>query len=69
MLSQGQLLREFSNHMIRRQKVPTALISVTIRPVEALYRALGKCYAPQHPEGIWIAIIFVPDDANTKPRL
>lgn len=70
MLSQRQLLREFSNHMIRRQSVHTALISVTVRPVEALYRALEKCYAsqqdPEDPEEIWIAIIFVPDDASTK---
>ncbi|KAJ5213372.1 hypothetical protein N7449_000541 [Penicillium cf. viridicatum] len=69
MLSQRELLHEFSNHMIRRQRVPTALISVTVRPVEALYRALEKCYASQEdPEEIWIAIIFVPDDANTKPH-
>ncbi|CAI7574471.1 unnamed protein product [Penicillium crustosum] len=71
-LSQRLLLREFSSHMIRRQKVPTALISVTVRPVEALYRALEKYYAPQQdpedPEEIWIAIIFVPHDASTKPH-
>ncbi|KAJ5528888.1 hypothetical protein N7527_002281 [Penicillium freii] len=57
--------------MRRKQEVPTALISVTVRPVEALYRALEKYYAsqqdPEEPE-IWIAIIFVPDDANTKPH-
>ncbi|KAJ5413127.1 hypothetical protein N7465_005432 [Penicillium sp. CMV-2018d] len=61
-LSQRQLLHEFSNHMRRRQIVPTALISVTVRPVEALYRALEKYYASQQdledPEEIWIAIIF-----------
>lgn len=72
MLPQGQLLREFSNHMIRRQRVPTALISVTVRSVEALYRALEKYYIwqqdPENLEEIWIAIIFVPDDANMKPH-
>ncbi|KAJ9492012.1 hypothetical protein VN97_g1253 [Penicillium thymicola] len=49
--------------------VPTALISVTDRPVEALYRALEKCHASQEdPKEIWIAILFVPDDANTQPH-
>ncbi|KOS46811.1 hypothetical protein ACN38_g2276 [Penicillium nordicum] len=68
-LSHGDLLREFSNHMIRGQRVPTALISVTDRPIEALYRALEKYHAKQEdPKEIWIAIIFVPDDANTQPH-
>ncbi|KAJ5969600.1 hypothetical protein N7501_005848 [Penicillium viridicatum] len=58
--------------MRQRQIVPTALISVTVCPVEALYRALEKYYAsqedPKDIEEIWIAIILVPDDANTNPH-
>ncbi|KAJ5607206.1 hypothetical protein N7537_003825 [Penicillium hordei] len=55
--------------MIRRQRVPTALISVTICPIEALYRASERCYVlqqdPEDPAEIWIVIIFGLDDANT----
>jgi hypothetical protein len=71
-LSNYELRREFNNHRNRTRKVPTALVSVSIRPLEALHRALAKCYAPQKyaedPEKIWIAILFVPDDARIKPH-
>ncbi|KAJ5464318.1 uncharacterized protein N7458_000004 [Penicillium daleae] len=71
-LSHHELLHEFANHRIRTKKVPTALVSVTVRPLEALQRALAKFYTPQEyaegPKEIWIAILFVPDDAKIKPH-
>lgn len=71
-LSDDELLDEFENHRDLRNRVPTALVSVTVRPLEALHRAFTKCYASQeHPEDaedIWIAILFVPDDARIMPH-
>lgn len=58
-------MHEFELHRHLEQKEPTALVSVSDRPIEALHRAFVKYYN-QHedPQNIWIAIISVPDREN-----
>jgi hypothetical protein len=54
-------LYEFNNHRIRSKKVPTALVCMILRPIEALYRAFAKyCEDGKHPKDIWIASLFIP---------
>jgi hypothetical protein len=67
-LSQAGLLNEFDLHRDRANRLPTALVSVTDRPIEALHRGFEKVYnLNEEPEEIWIAIIFVPDtDVKTE---
>ncbi|KAL4874964.1 hypothetical protein BJY04DRAFT_202859 [Aspergillus karnatakaensis] len=63
-LSQTELLDEFDRHRNKANRTPTALISVTDRPIEALHRGFDKyCNMGEDPAQIWIAIIFVPDAA------
>jgi hypothetical protein len=50
---------------MRENKQPTALVSVTDRPLEALHRALAEYYdTNKDPGSIWIVIIRVPDGGN-----
>ncbi|KAL4736248.1 hypothetical protein BDV11DRAFT_194294 [Aspergillus similis] len=69
-LSEMELLREFNKHQIRENTQPTALVSVTNRPLEAVNRALAKYYHyGEAPEAIWIAIIRIPGGENyNRPR-
>jgi hypothetical protein len=67
-LSQAELICEFERHRNRANRVPTALGSVTDRPIEAFHRGFKKFYnLDEDPEQIWIVIIFVPGtDAKTE---
>ncbi|CAG8908885.1 unnamed protein product [Penicillium egyptiacum] len=69
-LTKEDRLHEFNIHRDRNNKQPTALVSVTDRPLEALHRALAKYYdSDEDPGRIWIVIIRVPDGAdNNGPR-
>lgn len=65
-LSERDLLYEFDIHRIRENRQPTALVSVTKRPLEALNRALAKYYhSYEDPGEIWIAIIQVPGSGKS----
>lgn len=60
-LSKSELLSNFRQHSISYQKKPTALVSATDRPIEALHRAFMKYYhSDDEKHSIWIAIISVP---------
>lgn len=60
-LSESDLFRQFELHNDRRNRIPTALVSVSDRPIEALHRAFDKYYNwGEDPSTIWIAIISVP---------
>ncbi|GFF60995.1 hypothetical protein IFM51744_10551 [Aspergillus udagawae] len=66
-LSQAELLFQFDRHRDRANRIPTALVSVSDRIIEALHRGLEKYYnLSEDPGRIWIAIIFVPDTDATK---
>lgn len=43
-LSRAELLDEFGRHKIKENRTPTALISASVRPIEALHRVLQKYY-------------------------
>lgn len=61
------LLYEFDIHRIRGNRQPTALVSVTNRPLEVLNRALAKYYRSYEDTGkIWIVIIRLPDGRNSN---
>lgn len=65
--TEKELLREFDIHRMRENKQPTALVSVTDRPFEALHRALAKhYYSYEDPGRSWIVIIRVPDGGNNN---
>jgi hypothetical protein len=56
--TEAKVLDQFDNHRIRERKRPTALVPVTCRPLEAVHRALEKCYHfREAPEIVWIVII------------
>ncbi|CEL06332.1 hypothetical protein ASPCAL07438 [Aspergillus calidoustus] len=64
-LSKADLLHEFENHRMRENREPTALVSVTSRPLEAMNRALAKYYHfEESPQTIWIIIVRVPVGEN-----
>jgi hypothetical protein len=64
-LSKSELLHQFKRHRHLKQKVPTALVSVSDRPIEAVHCAFVKYYNEhEDPQNIWIAIISVPDREN-----
>ncbi|KAF4222379.1 hypothetical protein CNMCM5878_005661 [Aspergillus fumigatiaffinis] len=66
-LSQAELLFQFDRHRDRANRIPTALVSVSDRHIEALHCGLEKYYnLSEDPGLIWIAIIFVPDTDATK---
>lgn len=69
-MTENNLLREFDIHRKRENRKPTAPVSVTDRPFEALHRALAKYYhSDEHPGRIWIVIIRVPDGGiNNGPH-
>ena len=67
-LSERDLLSQFDYHRDRDSKHPTALISVTDRPLEALNRALGKYYTEKKDQ-IWIICVEVPEtDKKNGPH-
>jgi hypothetical protein len=60
-LTPASLLDEFKRHRILGNQEPTALVSVTDRPLEAVHRALAKYYLDvECPGTIWIVVIRVP---------
>ncbi|KAL4957106.1 hypothetical protein BDW69DRAFT_52541 [Aspergillus filifer] len=60
-LSNEELLCEFKKHQILKSSKPTALISVTDRPLEALKRALGKLHdGGEGADTIFIITIRIP---------
>ncbi|KAI9376424.1 hypothetical protein BJX61DRAFT_364259 [Aspergillus egyptiacus] len=60
-LSTTEPLNEFHKHRRRENTQPTALVSVTNHPVEAVHRALAKHYwFGEDPGTIWVVIIRVP---------
>jgi len=64
-LSENDLLDEFALHRRRNNRRPTAVVSVTNRPLEALHRALEKRYLfDEDPGTIWIVINRVPNDGD-----
>ncbi|KAI3211251.1 hypothetical protein DTO012A9_8482 [Penicillium roqueforti] len=67
-LSEHALLSEFDSHRNKWNGHPTALVSVTDRPLEALNRALGK-YNSRNEDKIWIICIKVPKaDVENGPH-
>lgn len=59
-LSKSELLNQFDRHRIRTNKRPTALVSVSDRPIEALHRAFSRYYNnDEKASDIWIVIISV----------
>ncbi|PKX99534.1 uncharacterized protein P174DRAFT_469446, partial [Aspergillus novofumigatus IBT 16806] len=49
-------------HWDRVNRIPTALVSVSDRPIEALHHGLEKYYNLREDPGlIWIVIIFILD--------
>lgn len=68
-LSKSGLLTQFERHRRKypKNKVPTALVSVTDRPIEAMHRAFEKYYNSQERSAsIWITIISVPFTADER---
>ncbi|KAJ0422230.1 hypothetical protein BJY00DRAFT_280447 [Aspergillus carlsbadensis] len=60
-LTSGDLLVEFDRHRMLGNREPTALVSVTERPLEAVQRALAKYRINgEPPKTIWVVIIRVP---------
>lgn len=60
-LSKTERLSEFARHRYLGNREPTALVSVSDRPIEALHRAFSKYYNNgEKPEDIWVVIISVP---------
>jgi hypothetical protein len=68
-LSKSELLHQFDRHRIRTNKRPTALVSVSDRPIEALHRAFSIYYNDdEKASDIWIVIISVTvGDNHTSP--
>ncbi|KAJ5454908.1 hypothetical protein N7530_012677 [Penicillium desertorum] len=59
-LSKSDLFRQFELHNDLQNRIPTALVSVSDRPIEALHRAFDKYYNwGEDPSTIWIAVISV----------
>ncbi|KAJ6159661.1 hypothetical protein N7497_004198 [Penicillium chrysogenum] len=66
-LSKPDLSRHFELHKHQKKKYPTALVSVTDRPIEALHRAFVKHYNDGEVSStIWIAIISVPATTDAE---
>ncbi|CAG7974393.1 unnamed protein product [Penicillium olsonii] len=68
-LSETDLSTHFERHRVQGNRNPTALVSVSDRPIEALHRAFVKHYNyGEDPSTISIVIISVPDTtAIEKP--
>ncbi|KAF3019918.1 hypothetical protein E8E15_003733 [Penicillium rubens] len=67
-LSKPDLSLHFKHHKDRHNTYrPTALVSVTDRPIEALHRAFVKHYnGGEVPSTIWVAIISVPATTDAE---
>jgi hypothetical protein len=68
-LAKSELFDQFELHRIWENKQPTTLVSVSDRPIEALYRAFVKYYNfREKPRDIWIVMISVPTgEIDTLP--
>ncbi|KAG7291775.1 hypothetical protein NEMBOFW57_001795 [Staphylotrichum longicolle] len=68
-LAPGKLLAEFKQHRRHKEKVATALVSVSDRIVDTISRALDLHHTDDVPiQDIWIAFIKVPDAENKHTK-
>lgn len=66
-LSDADLLEEFRKHADKRNREPTALVSVSERIIDTMTRALNKYYGDgESPTDIWIAFIEFPADGTNE---
>lgn len=67
-LSGDELLAEFRRHASLTNRIPTALVSVSSRIVDTIYRAFKKHYVDgESPADIWVVFIEAPAEGNGPP--